>query len=239
VTFDEFDAAAHRAWDEIPEHFKEGIDGLHVSAEAPTHPDMPEIYTFGECLTEAWPSDWQGPDTTRSLVVLYHGSFAASAAEGRDLDWDAEIWETLTHELRHHLESLAGEGGLEGVDYAMDEGFKRAAGEDFDPLYYQAGDHLGEGLYRVEDQFFLERVEAMEWSGEVRFEWDGVAMKVQVPGDRADVHYFWLDGIDAGPGGIELVMVRKRGWLETLREALTGWRPTLDVGDLVAVPDRP
>jgi len=236
MDFSDFEEVAQKAWGEIPEHFKAGVDGLHVSRESPTHPDMPEVYTLGACVTEAWPSDWQGPETVRSLVVLYHGAFAASAASDPMFDWRAEVWETLTHELRHHLESLAGDDALEGVDYAMDEGFRREAGEDFDPLYYQAGDDLGGGLFRIEDQFFLERILPLSHGGEVEFEWRGEVVCASIPTDRADVHFLWVNGVRAEPGGLELVLVRRRGWWETLRRAFSGWTPTVGFGEVSARP---
>ena len=133
MRFAAFRAAAERAYGEIPERFKTGIEGLIVSRDVVPSPGLPDVYTLGECLTESWPSDWQGPDTTRSSVVLYWGSFESLSEHDPEFDWDDEIWETLTHELRHHLESLADEDRLEEVDYAMDQGFHRAEGLVFDP----------------------------------------------------------------------------------------------------------
>lgn len=65
-----------------------------------------------------------------SLVLLYYGSFA-EALEGASADeWEEEIEETVIHELRHHVESLA------GVDYLAREEemelFQDDDGEDED-----------------------------------------------------------------------------------------------------------
>ena len=60
-----FRRLAERAYEEIPDAYKQGIDVLIVSRDAVRHPELPDVYTLGECLTESWPSDWQGPDTTR------------------------------------------------------------------------------------------------------------------------------------------------------------------------------
>jgi predicted Zn-dependent protease with MMP-like domain len=172
----QFEKVAHRAFEEIPQEYREGVDGLTVRAEALPHPLHPDIYTMGMCLTESYPSDWMGPDTTRSVVVLYHGSFEALAELDPSFDWKEQLWETLTHELRHHLESLANEDGLEGVDYALEESFKRFEGEEFDPLYFQSGDSMGRGIYQVEEDFYLEQVwteKDFESAALVHFWWHG------------------------------------------------------------------
>ena len=60
---------------------------------------------------------------------LYYGSFRELARLDEDFDWEAELWETLTHEVRHHRESTAGEDALEDLDWAEDENFRRRAGK--------------------------------------------------------------------------------------------------------------
>jgi len=221
VNFDTFARAAHEAFESIPAEFREGVDGLTIRPEKVPHPTYPDIYTLGQCLTEAYPSDWSGPDTLRSVLVLYHGSFQALAGEDPDFDWEGELWETLTHELRHHLESLANEDDLEGVDYAMEEAFHRAEGEEFDPFYYQSGMEVAPGLFQVEYDFFLEQhwnLEAFEDASYIPFTWHGVSYRVLRPEILGDVHFLWVGGVEVGPGALQLVLVRKRG----LRERLKG-----------------
>ena len=217
MKFAAFRAIAERAFEEIPERFKTGIEGLIVSHAVVPHPDLPGIYTLGECITESWPSDWQGPDTTRSSVVLYWGSFKNLSAQDPEFDWDEEIWETLTHELRHHLESLAAEDQLDDIDYAMDEGFQRAEGLEFDPWYYQRGDPEGVGTYRVERHVFLEQLwpaGRFEAVGEIPFNWRGRRWAVARPERLGDVHFVWVDGVTEPPETLELVLVRRRSWWE-------------------------
>ena len=99
-----------RMVEEIPAHYREGIATVDVSPRTVSHPERAGIYTMGECISlEVNAAD----DQPSSRVVLYHGSFAALAGERDDFDWQTEAWETLTHELRHHLESRARERGLE------------------------------------------------------------------------------------------------------------------------------
>ncbi len=223
MNLDAFSRRAHEAFQEIPREFREGVDGLTVRAEALPHPTLPEVYTMGQCLTEAYPSDWSGPETLRSVVVLFHGSFLALSRLEDGFDWEGELWETLTHELRHHLESLASEDALEGVDYAMDEAFHRTQGDDFDPFYYQSGEEVAPGIFQVEYDFFLEQAweqEAFDRAQWVEFPWHGARWRIPRPETLGDVHYVWVYGVDVGPGALQLVLVRRRRW----RERLKGWR---------------
>ena len=239
MKFAAFEAAAERAYAEIPDSYKVGIDGLVVSREAVPHPELPDIFTLGECLTESWPSDWQGPESTRSSVVLYWGSFKNLAHQDPEFDWSGEIWETLTHELRHHLESLADEDQLEDVDYAVDEDFKRVEGHDFDPWYYQRGDPEGGGAFRIEKHVFLEQ----EWTAagfdateRIAFEWRGRRWTVARPERLGDIHFLLVEGATEPPETLELVLVRRRSWWESVRGAVIGSRPDVVESEAVAEP---
>lgn len=48
-------------------------------------------------------------------ILLYYGSFADDLEGASVEEWVEEIEDTILHELRHHIESLA------GVDYLSDE----------------------------------------------------------------------------------------------------------------------
>ncbi len=239
MKYKDFERAALEAYEEIPEEYKEGIDGLVVSRESVPHPTRPDIFTLGECVTEDFASDWGGPETTRSKVVLYWGSFRNLAARTPDFDWSAELWETLTHELRHHLESLAREDALEGVDYALDETFKRDDGEDFDPWYFQKGDALGGGLYRVESDFYLEQAwgekefEAVRW---IEFDWRGTRWRIPRPEELGDVHFVWILGVEEEDATLELVLVRKRTWWESVKRLFGTSEPVVLESDAEAEP---
>jgi hypothetical protein len=119
----------------VPSEFLQGIVSVEVSPKSVPHPIRADVYTLGECI----PLEWSGDGTDlHSRVVLYHGSFAALAGKG-GLDWRDEAWETLTHELRHHLEWRANVQALERYDWAAEQNFARHEGEPFDPLFYRAG----------------------------------------------------------------------------------------------------
>lgn len=220
MRFDDFERQAREAFEEIPEQYREGIDGLTVLREALEHPTLPGVLTLGHCVTEEHPSDYSGPDTTRSLIALYWGSFRELADRDSDFDWDGELWETLTHELRHHLESLAGDDALEDVDYAADELFKREGGLDFDPWYYQKGEDLGGGVYAVEGTRYLEQVwesDAFDHALTIDFAWRGATYRIPRPTELGDMHFIWVRGPELDDEALELVLQRKRGWWEGLR----------------------
>jgi hypothetical protein len=220
VKFAEFERRARAAYEEIPENFKAGIDGLEVSRESVPHPTLPDVYTLGQCVTEEHFSEYAGPETTRSVIVLYWGSFKGLADLDEEFDWDGEIWETLTHELRHHLESLAREDALEDVDVAADELFKRQEGLEFDPWYYQKGEPEDSGAYVVEGNRYLEqswRARDFDRAESIDFSWRGATYRVPRPTELGDVHFVWIEGPDFESERLELVLVRRRSWGEAVR----------------------
>jgi hypothetical protein len=230
VKFKDFQRAATEAYDAIPDEFKEGVDGVVVSREAVPHPTLPDIYTMGHCDTESYASDYGGPETTRSVVVLFWGSFRSLARRDPDFDWEGELWETLTHELRHHLESLARQDALEGVDYALDETFKRDEGQDFDPWYWQRGEELGGGVFKVEGSYYVEQ----PWSAEnfdaapsLELTWYGARYRVPKPEELGDVHFVWVDGVEGDHESLELVLVRKRSWWGDAKRLFGTYRPVV------------
>lgn len=230
MDFPEFEEAAHRMWEEIPDLYKEGIDGIVVKREAESHPDHPDYYTLGMCLTEPYPSGYMGPDTTRSFLALYYGSFRAISQRNEGFSWEEELWETITHELRHHLEFLAEDDALEGLDYALEQTYHRGQGDTFDPWYYQSGLTLAPGTFRVEYDVYIEQHwtrEELAKADEVEFDWDGRRWAIPTPPEPGDVHYIWIHGLDAGGGWLQLVLVRKLSWLEKVKRFLKKVPPAL------------
>jgi hypothetical protein len=96
MTYAEFVNLVERLWGEIPEAFKRGLQEVHVFPEAKPEPGLEGVWPLGEYLDPGPPSAF--------------GSFLQVAGPG--FDWEGEVWETLLHELRHHLESLAGRDDL-------------------------------------------------------------------------------------------------------------------------------
>ena len=101
---------------EIPDAFLQGLQGVHVIEAARPEEGYVDVWRLGEYL-DPGPEDFLGAgEGLGRHVALYYGSFVAVAEGDPDFDWEEEAWETLTHELRHHVESLAGDGRLIGQD---------------------------------------------------------------------------------------------------------------------------
>ena len=227
MTFDEFSRLAQEAFQSVPEAYRGGVEGVTTVEAVETHPELPSVLTMGECLTQAFNSEWQGPETTRSRVVLYYGSFRRMAEDQPDFDWEGELWETLTHELQHHLESLADEDALEATDYAVDESFKREQGEPFDPWYFQWGEPVGEGVYRVEDEVYIERIlteEEFDRMEGIEFTWENQSYRLPRPQELGDVHFIVVDGTEPY---VQIVLVRRASLRQRLRGVLSSRGPTV------------
>jgi hypothetical protein len=232
MRFEEFEQRSAELWRQIPPEYRSGVDGVRVEREARAHSTLPDVYTLGECLTESYPSDWGGPDTVRSYVLLYYGSFWRLSREDEAFDWEDELWETLTHELQHHLESLATEDALEEMDYAADENFRRIEGESFDPHFFRAGESLGDDWWRVDDEYFRAYLDP---GPALSFEWQGAPYRVAVPDDAADVLFLnVVEGVAEAPAALTLVVERSRGMLASLRALLGRQRARVEEYDVVA-----
>ncbi len=224
-----FERISRAVWHKIPDQYKHGTDGLIIESDAHAHPEHDDFLTLGECVTEAYPSDYGGPDTIRSAVVLYYGSFAAIAAEHQDFDWEREIEETLLHELQHHLEHLADDDRLTDYDYAVEENFRRIEGERFDPLFFRAGKLVAENTYRVEDDVFIEQPSTTQSSVSFDFKWLNRGYSVPLPETDADVLYAVIEQeMPEVAGELCIVRVRRQGVIGTLRAALSGHASTVE-----------
>jgi hypothetical protein len=97
LSFREFRALAGRLVDRVPPVLaRELSGGFQVAPGARRDGDL---YVLGEYVED--------PALGR-LIVLYYGSFVAVCRGADRAVWEKELWETIRHELRHHLEALAG-----------------------------------------------------------------------------------------------------------------------------------
>jgi hypothetical protein len=221
VRFNDFRSLVEGLQREIPPEFHGGVVAVEVSPKTVPHPVHADIYTLGECI----PLEWSGSGADlQSRVVLYHGSFQALARFG-DFDWRAEAWETLTHELRHHLEWRANVAALEAYDWAAEENFKRHEGDDFDPVFYRSGERIAEGVWKVEDDVFLEQGartrEHVIWHGR-RYR---VTAAVEPPG------FLVLEGLDEPPPGDAVLVLPRKATL------LNFWRRPVVAQGVVSVEE--
>lgn len=191
----------------VPSEFLDGVVEVTVSPRTLPHPSRAEIYTLGECIPV--PTEATGPDGVQSRVVLYHGSFRALARLTPDFDWREEAWETLTHELRHHMEWRANAPDLEAFDHAVEQNFARVDGEPFDPLFYRDGEQLAPGVYRVEGDYFLEQA-ARRPPRQIGFDWHGRHYRCAAPADLALPAFLTVEGVAEPPPGDLVVVLRRR-----------------------------
>jgi Zincin-like metallopeptidase len=210
----DFEAMVRRLAADVPADFFEGVAEVVVSPRALPHPTRAEVYTLGECIP--LPAEG-GPvgDPVQSRVVLYHGSFAALARLRRGFDWREEAWETLTHELRHHLEWRARTDALEALDRAVEQNFARQEGDLFDPAFYLDGERPADGVYRVEDDYFLDRV-VRSLPPAIEFEWHGRAYTAPVPAGATLPCLLTVEGVAEPPPGDLVVALRRPPGLRDL-----------------------
>ena len=125
MSYAAFEAMVAAMVEEIPDAFLRGLQGVHVIEEAKPEEGYVDVWRLGEYL-DPGPEDFLGAgEGLGRHVALYYGSFVAVGEGDPSFDWEDEAWETLTHELRHHVESLAGDGRLIEQDLLDAEGFER------------------------------------------------------------------------------------------------------------------
>lgn len=211
----DFEALVRRLTAEVPEEYLEGVATVDVSRRTVPHPDRTDIWTLGECIP--LPAVDADPEAVQSRVVLYHGSFLALSRTDPGFDWREETWETLTHELRHHLEWRARAPDLEALDEAAEANFARQDGEPFDPLYFLSGLPAGDRLYRIDHDFFLDLVvSARRIPGVLRFRWQGHPLAVDWPEGGHLPAFLSVDELPDPPPGELVLVVRARPGIRDL-----------------------
>jgi hypothetical protein len=221
-----FESLVYDLSKQIPREFRAGIVEIVVSPRTVSHPDRSDIWTLGECIP--LPGEDGDPRHVRSRVVLYHGSFAALAHGTPDFDWAAEAWETLTHEVRHHVEWKARVPALEASDRATEANFARQDGEPFDPLFYRDGEALPDGTFQVDEDVFIERIVTAPPSS-LRLHWRGASLEVEIPAGITLPAYLEIQGApEPPPGQLMLVLQKKSGWLELFK------KPAVQQGEVEA-----
>ncbi len=214
----DFEAMVRRLSQAVPAHFFDGVAEVVVSPRSVPHPHRPDIFTLGECIPLPG-GEGGGAAEVQSRVVLYHGSFMALAQMTPGFDWREEAWETLTHELRHHLEWRARAPDLENLDWAVEQNFARHDGEPFDPGFYLEGEHVDEGGWRVEDDVFLDRM-VTAVPATIDFRWADRGYRVNTPPGATLPAFLTVDGVaEPPPGDLIVVLRRKPGILALLRPA--------------------
>ncbi|HET9064658.1 MAG TPA: metallopeptidase family protein [Gemmatimonadales bacterium] len=203
----DFEAMLREMCGEIPREYFDGVTEVVTSPRARPHPDNADIFTLGECVP--LPLADGDADSVQSRIILYHGSFRALAETDPGFAWQEEAWETLTHELRHHLEWRAQRDDLGALDDVMEANFRRHAGEPFDPLFYLGGVARHEGWYEVGDDWFLD-VPCQAPPTTLSFVWRGSGYAVELPAGADLPTYLVVDDGVADPPDGELILVVRR-----------------------------
>ncbi len=203
MDFREFERLVRRLARDIPEEYLDGIAAIDVSPKTVPHPLRAEVYTLGECI----PLHGDG-DEVQSRIVLYHGSFRELGALQPSFSWRTEAWDTLTHELRHHLEWRANTDALGEFDWAAEQNFARQEGAAFDPLFHLSGERVDEGVFRVDDDVFLDRMVRRRPLA-VEVTWHGAAYRIEIP-DLALPMFLSLEGLRHPPPGEAILVLRRR-----------------------------
>jgi hypothetical protein len=204
----DFENMVRRLCDEVPADFFDGIAEVVVSPRVIPHPERADVFTLGECI----PLPVQvgsGVEGLQSQVVMYHGSFAALAALEQGLDWRLEAWETLTHELRHHLEWRAHAPDLEEFDWAVEHNFARHDGEPFDPTFFLSGASEGKDRYSVDDDVFIDHI-VSSIPRSIDFSWQDREYHLEIPQDAELPCFLVVEGVGEPPDGELVIVLRRR-----------------------------
>jgi len=100
-SFDEFADMLDQAVNRIPPHFCKKLNGgFNVKKDKKRDG---EYYILGEYVEGGY---------LGCFIVFYYGSFVGLLGDEPMEAWEAEIMDTVLHEMQHHLEAQAGREDL-------------------------------------------------------------------------------------------------------------------------------
>ena len=115
ITIDEVEQMLSDIADEIPEDFYRELNGgIVLSPDVKFHPESNNcapLHIMGE-----YHNDRKGFGGMGRYIVIYYGSFARVYSFISPEQQKERLRKILYHEFTHHVESLAGEKGLEIKD---------------------------------------------------------------------------------------------------------------------------
>ena len=223
--YEAFVTRAKEVFAGIPPEFTADVEDLVVHREVQRHPLIADIVTLGEC-EDSPTATLAGAGLVRSIVHLYYGSFADLARRDDTFDVEAELVETVEHEVQHHLEDKAGVRGLEDDDDLFDAHARFLADLDVPPGWYRRGRRLEPDVYAVDLDLFVElRLRRREFE-RLR----GTVVRLTVLGDPVEVEL----PADADPA--EIFTLEGEGLLQTAEDDKPGERDEVPAGDLHVVP---
>lgn len=207
--FDTFSARAQELLKAFPEEFLAGIESVDVHREVKRHPLFEDIVTLGECATSPL-SELAGEEAFRSTVHIYYGSFLDLAGRDPHFDVEAELQETLEHEVQHHIEDRAGVKALLDEDDLFEAHARFRAGLDVQDGWYRQGEAVAPGVWSVDLDLFVElslrRAEFERLRGSrLRLTVLDEPLEVDLPPDASSDEVFTVEGAglfepSEGPG---------------------------------------
>ncbi len=114
LSLEEFVSLATALIDGIPERLCTELNGGFLML-----PDVKrdgDFYVMGEYVEDG---------IMGCSIILYYGSFVHLLEDCSPEEWKEELWDTIVHELRHHLESLAGVDDLVREEMAEIEAYRK------------------------------------------------------------------------------------------------------------------
>lgn len=129
ITFDEVGQMLDDIAEEIPKDFYRDLNGgvfllpdtkRHPESRGDTDINNNNLYILGE-----YHNDRKGLGGLGRYIVIYYGSFIKLYAYLPPERQKEELRRVLIHEFTHHLESLAGERGLEIKDAEQLEKYRQ------------------------------------------------------------------------------------------------------------------
>ena len=229
LTFDAFSTQAQAITEALPKEFLEGIESVDVHRERKPDPVLPDVLLLGECATSPL-SQLAQEEAFRSTVHLYYGSFVDLAKGDPAFDMEAELRETIEHEIQHHIEDRAGVKALADEDDLFESHARFKAGLEVAPGWYRRGEQLAPRVWSVDLDVFVELpLRQREFKAR-----RGTTLTLQVLGEPLEVEL----PADADPE--EIYTVPDAGLFEPDQELEEGEEPDEDTpgsaGDLHLVP---
>lgn len=126
MDYNQFEDRLREMIELIPEHYFKNLQGVHCFAHNKPDPHNRGLIRMGEYLDPGFEGFMDSRIHIGRHINIYYGSFVAVAQHNSHFNWDEQLWEVLTHELQHHLESQANDQTLIEWDRQQLERFKNA-----------------------------------------------------------------------------------------------------------------
>ena len=196
--YDEFAARAKEIAAAIPAQYLEGVEDVVVHRQVKRHPQIDDIVTLGECEPSPLAAMTES-GIVRSIVHLYYGSFVDLARRDPDFAPDAELEETILHEVQHHIEDKAGVRTLIDEDDLFEAHARFRADLDVPPGWYRQGERLEPNVWAVDQDLFVElRLRRKEFEAlrgkPLRLTVLGEPLETELPPDADPDEVFTVEG---------------------------------------------